>query len=242
MIISCKSDSGIEREPWMSDPIGQWPDFALTNEISFEDTTFQSIANGFLIYTGYDTLAVSCKHLFLIFEKFLGLNSIKLGEKFIYWKMYPKNQPEKIIQLKHLLNGNSNEPVENFNTLKVRDWLIFETGEDSKHNIHPLKIRYTPVRTKEIIYCIGWGMMQNDNSKPALIKMQCIKDVGDYFFTKNLNNDYNSHGRSGSAVIDKNGYLVGIVSGAEGDLGVMGSTSYLKNFFINEKIDFEEKY
>ena len=238
---SCLSGEKYEKEPWISKPVSQWPNFALTNEVSFEDTTFLDLANGFLVNTGYDTMAVSCKHLFMVFEKYQNLNSIDLGEHFNYWKMSPKNHPDKIVQLKQLLNQNKAEPVENFNSLKVRDWLIFNII-NNEHKLYPLRIRYSPVKTKEVVYCVGWGMKQKDNSKPALIKMRCVKDVGDYFFTKTLSEKHKPHGRSGSAVIDKNGYLVGIVSGAEGNLGVMGSTSYLKNFFRSKDIPFLEKY
>ena len=35
----------------------------------------------------------------------------------------------------------------------------------------------------------------------------------------------------GSPVIDKNGYLVGIVSGQEGKLGVIGGIKYLTTMF-----------
>ncbi|WP_396602941.1 hypothetical protein [Algibacter sp. R77976] len=82
-------------------------------------------------------------------------------------------------------------------------------------------------------------MKQKDNSKPALIKLQCFENLGDYFYIKTLKTDTQPHGRSGSPVIDKNGYLVGIVSGQEGKLGVIGSVRYLKQMLDEYGIKYE---
>jgi hypothetical protein len=43
---------------------------------------------------------------------------------------------------------------------------------------------------------------------------------------------------SGSPVIDKNGFLVGIVSGQEGNLGVMGGVKYLTLMFDKYGIEY----
>jgi hypothetical protein len=119
----------------------------------------------------------------------------------------------------------------------VRDWILFEI--DKKNPVlYPLKIRYTPVKTNEIVYAVGWGIKQEDNSMPALTKLKCYMNIGDYFYTQSLSPDIHPGGRSGSPVIDQNGYLVGIVSGAEGKLGVMGSINYLKNILDKYNIKY----
>lgn len=41
-------------------------------------------------------------------------------------------------------------------------------------------------------------------------------------------------------IIDKNGYLVGIISGAEGKLGVIGSVNYLKKMFEKYKVEYQK--
>jgi hypothetical protein len=63
--------------------------------------------------------------------------------------------------------------------------------------------------------------------------------MGNYYYVKTLAEDVAPPGRSGSPVIDKNGYLVGIVSGAEGNLGVIGSVQYLKKLFDEYGVDYE---
>ena len=236
LIFGCKNDPEIIKENWIEKPISQWPDFALTNEICFKDTTFTDIANSFLINTGYDTLGISCKHLFMVFENQFGLKTIDLGKDFNYWKLYPKNDNEKSVSIKRLINANSKEIIGQFNTLKVRDWILFEIDEPHPE-IYPLKIRHTPIKTNEIVYAVGWGIKQKDNSKPALIKLQCFKNLGDYYYMQTLTKNIKPNGRSGSPVIDKNGYLVGIISGAEGNLSVIGSVNYLKKMFEKYSIE-----
>ena len=237
LMFGCQNSPQIIKESSIEKPVSSWPDFALTNEISFVDTTYSDIANSFLVNTGLDTIGVSCKHLFMVFENQLGLNSIDLGNKFNYWNMYPKNHKEKSVTIKQLINTNPNEQIGQFNTLKVRDWIIFEI-DGQNNQLYPLKIRFTPVKSNEIVYAIGWGMMQIDNNKPALIKLQCFKNYGDYFYIKPLETDTHPAGRSGSPVIDKNGYLVGIVSGQEGNLGVIGGIKYLTTLFDKYGIEY----
>ncbi|WP_321322531.1 trypsin-like peptidase domain-containing protein [Labilibaculum sp.] len=238
LIGGCQNSPEIVKESWIGNSVSSWPDFALTNEISFTDKTYYDVANSFIVNTGFDTIGVSCKHLFMVFENQLGLNSIDLGNKFNYWNMYPKNHKEKTVTVKRLINENSNEQIGQFNTLKVRDWILFEL-EGHNNQLYPLKIRYTPVKSNEIVYAVGWGMKQVDNSIPALIKLQCVNNLGDYFYIKPLKTDTHPAGRSGSPVIDKNGYLVGIVSGQEGNLGVIGGIKYLVTLFDKYNVDYK---
>ena len=230
IIFGCQNSSKMIKEPWIEKPISSWPDFALTNEIGFNDTVYYDIANSFLVNTGFDTIGISCKHIFMVFQNQLGLNSIDLGSSFTHWNMYPKNHKEKTVSVKQLINKNSNEQIGEFNTLKVRDWILFELVEQN-NQLYPLKIRYSPVKKNEIVYAVGWGMKQKDNSNPAVIQLQCFENLGDYFYIKPLKTDTHPAGRSGSPVIDKNGYLVGIVSGQEGSLGVIGGIKYLTTMF-----------
>ncbi|WP_396602942.1 hypothetical protein [Algibacter sp. R77976] len=144
----CKNEPQVTKEPWIEKPVSEWPDFALTNKISFTDTTYTDIANSFLVNTGIDTIGVSCKHFFMVFEKQLGIHNIDLGPDFKYWDLYPKNKKEKAISIKKLINRNPNEKIGQFNTLKVRDWIIFYI-KSLNTELYPLKIRFTRVKKKK---------------------------------------------------------------------------------------------
>ena len=237
LLVSCDDKPLNNPEPWINQPVSEWPTFAMTNEVAFSDTTFSELANGFLVNTGSDTVAVSCKHWFMIFEKYIGLSSIELGENFLSWKMFPKGNKEYTVTLDRLINHNPNEPIGQFNSLKVRDWIIFEIDQ-SHEQIYPLKIRRSPIKTNEIVYAVGWGLNDKPSELPQIVKLQCIKALKEYTFTKTLSKDIAPEGRSGSPVIDKNGYLVGIVSGQEGNMGVIGNTSYLLEQFDNYGISY----
>ncbi len=237
-VISCKQDPDVKKEPWIDQPVAQWPDFALTNRIRFTDTTYTDLANAFLVDTGKDTIGVSCKHWFMVFASHQGLSSIDLGKNFIDWKFYPQNKPEHFVLIKRLINRDDNEPIGQFNTLKVRDWIIFELQKKSR-DIYPLKIRYTPVKQNEIVYAVGWGIKKPKSDYPAVAKLQCYKQMGNYFYVDTIESDGHPEGTSGSPVIDQNGYLVGIVSGAEGKLGVIGAVKYLKGLFNTYGIGYE---
>ena len=238
LAMGCSHESSAIREAWIEKPMSQWPSFALTNEIGFDDTTYTDLANSFLIDTGYDTLGVSCKHIFMVFENQPGLSTIDLGSSFKYWKLYPKNETTTYVHTKSLINKDPNETIGQFNTLKVRDWILFEIDKQNS-GLYPLKVRHTPIKTHEVVYAVGWGMRQKDNSIPALTKLQCVENLGDYYYMRSLTSEVQPHGRSGSPVIDSNGYLVGIISGAEGSYGVIGSVRYLRNLFYKYGIEYQ---
>ena len=236
-VAGCNQGPDAKKEPWIDQPVAQWPDFALTNKIRFSDTTYTDLANAFLVNTGKDTIGVSCKHWFMVFASHQGLSSIDLGKNFIDWKLYPKNKPDHAIWIKRLINRDPSEPIGQFNTLKVRDWIIFDLQE-KRNDIYPLKIRFTPVKENEIVYAVGWGIKKPKSDYPAVAKLQCYKQMGNYFYVDVLQSDGHPEGTSGSPVIDQNGYLVGIVSGAEGKLGVIGSVKYLKKLFDKYGIEY----
>jgi len=236
-IASCNQSPEVQKEPWRDKPFQQWPDFALTNEIYFENTHYEDLANAFLINTGADTLGASCKHLFMVFQKEPGLRFIDLGDAFRSWKAYPKNEPAHSVRLKRLINQNKEEPIGQYNTLKNRDWIIFEVEENTK-DLYPLKIRYTPIKKGEVVYAIGWGSLQEDPSEPVKVSFKCFQHRGHYYYAKALTQDVKPGGTSGSPVIDKNGYLVGITSGAEGKLAVIGSIEYLVKLFDRHGVDY----
>jgi hypothetical protein len=69
--------------------------------------------------------------------------------------------------------------------------------------------------------------------------MKIYENTGNFYYTTTLSKDIDPGGRSGSPVIDSNGHLVGIISGAEGNLGVVGSISYLKETLNKLEINYK---
>lgn len=222
-----QSKKDLAPELWIGKMHVEWPSFVLTNTIEFADTTFHDLGNGFLIETGTDTLAVTCKHLFMVFRNHGLSNSIDPGENFVQWKMYPKGQRNKEVIAGTLLNRDPREEIGDFNTLKVRDWLVFEIKQMNSH-IYPLKISNKALRKNDVVYALGWAQKQN-TVNPSLVKMRVYRNLGPIAYVQSLSKGVDPCGRSGSPVIDKNGHLVGLVSGAEGNLGVVATTAYLQD-------------
>ncbi len=228
ILSSCGSGDEItQKEEWADKPLSEWPELVFTNNIVFKDTTYTGIANSFLVDTGNDTIGVTCKHIFLIF-KHEELPVIDLGGNFIRWKAYSKENKEKYMLFGEMINKNSDEMVDAYNTLKGRDWLLFKV-DNIPEGFTPLKIRTKPLQKDEIIYCFGWPYAQKEG-RPSLVKMEMFRNAGPYYYINSLTENVDPAGRSGSPVIDADGYLVGIVSGAEGNLGVICNVNYLDQF------------
>jgi hypothetical protein len=214
----------LEREPWIDRPIDEWPHIAMTNQVTFKGQSYDRLGNSFLVVSRSDTFAVTVKHTFLAFRQ-IGLETIDLGEDFVSWRVYPKGHPDRDMLLGELVNADPKEKTGEFRTLKVRDWILFRLKE-SCPDIRPLRIRERPVEPDEIVTAVGWARAQ-ETANPTLIRMKVYRNPGPYFYVQTLTQGQDPAGRSGSPVIDENGHLVGIVSGAEGRLGVVGSVEYL---------------
>ena len=119
--------------------------------------------------------------------------------------------------------------------------VIFDL-EEKDPTIYPLKIRYEPLEKDEVVYSVGWSWDEENKKYPNMSKMRIYKVMGNYYYVRTLSDSGSPAGRSGSPVIDKNGYLAGIVSGAEGKLGIIGSVQYLRSLFDDFGVPYETAY
>src|SRR6476661_10604320 len=83
------------REPWISRPVGEWPQIALTNNIEYKNgdryihPSFTYAGTGCLITSGTDTLAVTAKHILLIARN-RKTNAVTINKDLLLWSMKPK--------------------------------------------------------------------------------------------------------------------------------------------------------
>ena len=232
MLLSCSDSEEITKEEWAGKPVAEWPDIVFTNNIEFTDTTYTELGNAFLIDTGNDTLAVTCKHIFLAF-KHDELLTIDPGDGLISWTAGMKGGGGKAVKFGKMINKDPSEEVGRFNTLKVRDWLIFEP-DNIPDEVELFKIRWRPVQKGETMYSYGWTHDQKGDS-PSLVRMEMFNNPGPYYYIRTLTENVDNKGRSGSPVFDSAGHLVGIASGAEGDMGVICNVNYLKKYLDNSE-------
>jgi hypothetical protein len=230
----------LKPEPWITLQVSMWPDMVFENQVRFKDTLFAPLGNGFLLDSGVDTLGITCKHVFLAFDRVLGIDRIHLGDETVHWTFGNPSNIQSEIALGKLINSDSLEVVVPFREIKIKDWLVFELKQKDMPAF-PLKLRTRPVLPNEVLYSVGWAFDQEDKSVPQLTKMQCYENMGDYFYVRTLTRNVNPKGKSGSPVIDANGYLVGLISGAEGKLGVIASVKSLQREFQKHGLSFEER-
>ncbi len=232
LVFACQTrQNQFESEAWVSQPQKEWPNLALTSEVTFSDKTYTDFASGFLVDTGIDTLAVTVKHVFMAFAA-QGLMTVDFQGKLQSWFMYPKNQRDVRIELGELINRNPREMAAMPNLTNNSDWLVFRIRVKNP-DIKPFKIGDGSVRSGEVLYTLGWT--QKDTSGlPRLIKDKVVSVVGNQIFMESITEVQDKAGLSGAPVFNAAGHLVGISSGGEGLMGRSCSVFYLMEVLNNK--------
>lgn len=209
----------------------EFPGIALTNHVTFKDTSFNNplAGCGFLVNYKNKTYAVTCKHALWV-AKSDKMKGVHFENTLDEWRMQVKNDSLDFIITDKLLNEDRNELIGEQNVHS--DYLVFSIKENNS-SVKPLKIRDTEPEPGEKLYSIGWSFKDKDGPQR----------IYEYKFHKKLNNklliesigEHPGPGISGSAVVDKNGELVGIISDYSQDTNTEKwylspcSTDYLLN-------------
>lgn len=228
----------LAREPWVDRPVAEWPDFALSNDVVFDDTTFSMLANAFVVDTGVDTIGVTCKHMFMVFRNQRGTSTISLGDDFVGWRLRSSRDTAREVPTRRLINEDPREPIGDFASLKDRDWLIFELA-DGLDGLYPLKIRYAPVERGETVRAVGRSLSGRHDREPTISPLRVFRVASTYYYVQPLEPWLDPSQTSGSPVIDENGHLVGLVSGAVGRLGVIAGVDYLRSQLERYGVPYE---
>lgn len=224
-------------EPWIGDPVSKWPDFALSNQVVFADTSYSSLANAFTIDTGSDTVGATAKHLFMVFERHRGMRSVALGDDFRTWSLRSSRDTGRVLSVRALINADPAEPIGDFDGLKDRDWLLFELGEWAD-GVYPLEIRHAPLKPGDTVRAVGRSRAERGNPDPTISPLRVFRVFPSYYYVQPLDPDVDPVGTSGSPVIDEGGHLVGLVSGAVGRFGVVAGVAYLHRVLEAHGVDY----
>lgn len=231
-----------QQAEWIRKPKDQWPQIALINEVWYRNgeryvhPSFEYAASGFLIDTGKDTLAVTVKHVLWI-AKAKGMKSVDFKGKLQRWIMHPKGNLKDSVVIDNLINTDSTEILEGSkSTVTQRDWLVFTTKFVSP-NIKPLRPRFTPVRVGERVTYFGCPY----NDKTCVTGESTVVAIEGDRIIFTMPAGANVGGASGSAIVDENGLLVGILGGSSvnkntNEPALYGiSTRYLKKVLDKEE-------
>jgi hypothetical protein len=233
LLVSCGRSgtaTDLPPEPWADHPVSEWPDFVLSSDVVFSDTTFSYLANAVAVDTGLDTVGATVKHLFMVFRNQRGTETIDLGEDFEAWSFRSSRDSTLVLRAERLINADRNEPISDFSGLKDRDWLLFELGAWVE-GVYPLKVRYAPLERGEVVYAVGRSLEERRDPDPVLSPLRVYRAASTYYYVQPLDDTIDPRGTSGSPVIDENGYLVGLVSGGVGRLGVVAGVEYMRQQF-----------
>jgi hypothetical protein len=223
------------REPWVSKPVGEWPQIAMTNNIQYKNgdryihPSFTYAGTGCLINSGTDTFAITAKHILLIARN-RNANAVTINKDLLLWSMKPKGNFTDSVIIDKLINDDTAEVIEGSkSSIFERDMLVLSVKNASR-NIYPLKPRYSVPRTGERVYLIGCAY----SDASCTVNEGTI--IGKYGFDIIINfNNPIKPGASGAPVIDANGYLIGVFSSlttdnqVNKDVAVVISTEYLKD-------------
>ena len=223
------------REPWISRPVGEWPQIALTNNIQYKNgdryihPSFTYAGTGCLVNNGNDTFAVTAKHVLLIARN-RNANAVTINKDLLLWSMKPKGNYTDSVVIDKLINDDTAEVIEGSkSSIFERDMLVLSVKNASK-NIYPLRPRFSMPRTGERVYLIGCAY----SDASCAVNEGTI--IGKYGFDIIINfNNPIKPGASGAPVIDANGFLIGVFSSlttdnqVNKDVAVVISTEYLKD-------------
>lgn len=239
-LAGCGGDDGavtLPPEPWIDRPVADWPDFALSNDVVFDDTTYSHLANAFTVDLGGDTVGATAKHIFMVFERDRGLASVDPGDEFRGWSLRSSRDSGRVVHARALINADPSEPIGRFGTLKARDWLVFEI-DGWAEGLYPLKVRPGPPAPGDTIYAVGRSRTERRDPDPTVSPLRVYRVFPTYYYVQPLDPSVDPEGTSGSPVIDGNGHLVGLASGAVGRLGVVAGTAYLRQVLEGTDLEY----
>ena len=193
-----------EPEEWVSKPTSEWPQIVLTNHAEFHGHTALQGASSFLIRTDDGrVLAATAAHL-------IGsaggvdppLTTSEVPDAIRVWKMFPRTKPEASVAIRGV--GLQGLDYPQF------DWLVLTIDEAPELPAYPLRIRSNPVQIGETLYLIGCPYIERDCTQ-NVYTCRVTERVG-IRFRYDLDPPVDIRGFSGAPIVDRNGYLVGVMT------------------------------
>ena len=190
-------------------------DIALLNRIEFNDTAFnqQKFSCGFLLKHKSDTFAVTAKHLIKVIKP-EGMKTLQFSGVVKQWSMFPMGKKDEVVVTRSLLNESKKAQLDD-KSIYENDWLVFSIKSNTS-KIVPLSIRTKPLNPGEKVYVVGWTRKMEEGPQ-RVYEFEYYKTIGNRLLLKDVLVPELFGGLSGAPVVDEEGLLVGLVSGATSD-------------------------
>lgn len=200
---------------WAAVPPNLWPDLALMQKAKFSHHTDMEAGCGCLVRlpTG-EICALTAGHLLGqaggVKPGFVHLGSLDkdklatLDAEIASWKMYSPNATDDCVNVTGLY-GKAKQFDETCDQVLLR-----LAPNTNGYPVTPLDLRLSPVLTTETLYMITYDWDDKDSAQQVVHKVHRVPGFG---FTCLMENPAELNGFSGAPIVDKNGLLVGILTG-----------------------------
>ncbi len=180
---------------------------SMVNSLSFLDPELDktNVGNSFLVRNNDKTYAITAKHV-LMLVKTSTMDSVAMPKELTNWSMHPKGKPNQGLIVSSLLNENREEKLSWENP---QDWLVFKVNSDNFH-VKPLEFRQPKLKVGESLYVVGWSYQDMGRQPTYHYKFVELKDG--FIEAEQISGPDSLAGLSGSALVDAQGQLVGVVS------------------------------
>ncbi len=192
--------------PWSKKPVMEWPQFVLTNEATFKGHSPLNGASSFLmLMSDKDVLLVTARHL-------IGADGgvepdVKLGEfdaVLNSWVAFPRTRPKSRIEIK----GLAFPPDAGLR----HDWLLLHLKTPKGElPATPLRPRIKRAEVGDVAFLVGVPY-SDTNSAQNVYKGKVTKRPSRNYFELEFEPAVKLAGFSGAPVIDKDGYLAGMMT------------------------------
>ncbi|WP_316785976.1 trypsin-like peptidase domain-containing protein [Pedobacter frigiditerrae] len=212
----------------------KFDDITLVNGITFFDSKFDQprFSCGFLLKYAKDTLAITAKHLLNVIKSD-HMKAVSLENSIKSWSLYPLTKNNELVITDKLLNENKAELLADKSTY-INDLLVFSIKENHS-KIKPLEIRTTELIPGEKLYAVGWTRKM-ESGEQRVYEFEFYKIIGNRILLKDVIVPELFGGLSGAPVVDENGKVVGIVSGATTEPDT--KKKYFSPFYLTELKSF----
>jgi hypothetical protein len=206
---------------WAAKPHAEWPHITMINEIEYTDARHPTAGCGFLVETRNGIVAATAKHVLLYFKSD-SMDSVSFQGSMTSWRMFPKDNPSRVTVLGELINEDREQPLKKFPA--GQDWLLF-TVKERADGVQPLRFRTTPLQTDETVYVVGWRYP--DTGPQRILEGRFVRtDRKSVLIDVPALTDNTIPGLSGSPVIDRHGYVIGLMSTKAGKLQRLAGIDY----------------
>lgn len=204
-------------EPWSKNPVAQWPQFTLVNELELKGVPKAPEGSGFLLQADSGQI-LGVTHA----RTEAALTNADLNQRFISWRMLDAVTPGRTLSFRGFYGPSAAQSNSDI-------WLLRPVDDKAPVPVTPLKIRHMASLGGMRLFIVarsGGDAPGKENRIPC-----SAQEVGGSGELMGITCDspVSARGLAGAPVVDKSGHLAGIVTGVGDDeLNEIGAVTSLK--------------